>query len=45
MLFANLREFADAIISGDKYNAPSGNLSELADAIISGDKYKLPSDL
>jgi len=41
MLFGNLREFADAIISGDKYKAPSGNLRELSDAIISGDKYKV----
>jgi hypothetical protein len=45
MLFGNLREFADAIISGDKYKAPSGNLRELSDAIISGDKYKAPSGI
>lgn len=43
MLFVNLREFADAVISGNKYKAASRNLRELADAIISCDKYKAPS--
>ena len=42
MLYGNLRDFADAIISRDKYKA-TGQLRELADAIISGDKYKAPS--
>lgn len=30
MLYGNLRDFAEAIIKGDKYKAPSGNLRDLA---------------
>ena len=40
MLYGNLRDFAEAIIKGDKYKAPSGNLRDLAEAILTGDKYK-----
>ena len=40
MLYGNLRDFAEAIIKGDKYKAPSGNLRDLAEAMIKGDKYK-----
>ena len=43
MLYGNLRDFAEAIIKGDKYKAPSGNLRDLAEAMIKGDKYKAPS--
>ena len=38
-----LREFADAIISRDKYKVSNSELRELADAITSGDKYKVSS--
>ena len=40
MLLGNLREFAVAIISGDKWKAPSGSHRKLADAIIHGIKWK-----
>ena len=42
MLYGNLRGFAEALISRNKYKA-EGELRELADAIISGNKYKAPS--
>ena len=41
MLFGNLREFAEALIKGDKYKVQAGPLRETADAIISSDKYKV----
>ena len=43
MLFGNLREFAEALIIGDKYKVQAGPLRETAEAIINGDKYKAPS--
>lgn len=42
MLYGNLRGFAEALITRDKYKA-DGELRSLADAIISGDKYKAQS--
>lgn len=41
MLYGDLRGFAEALITGDKYKV-DGSLRDLADAIISGDKYKVP---
>ncbi|GAK59597.1 hypothetical protein U27_06582 [Candidatus Vecturithrix granuli] len=41
MLYGDLRGFAEALITRDKYKV-DGSLRDLADAIISGDKYKVP---
>ena len=40
MLVGKLRGLAEAIITGDKFKAPSGPLRGLAEAIITGDKFK-----
>jgi len=44
MLHGDLRELADALISGDKHKA-HGELRDLAEAIITGDKHKVDGEL